>query len=173
MAKKWLYRVPPPPATLIKDASDLSTFGAVLNLAELGLAGLPKRVQNNSMRPGAMGKLRAMRGMAGTYTVQSGDTMTSIASQYGVSLASLEGMNSQISDFDVINVGDSINVPDASGNSSPPSSGSGIDLGGDTGYDWMIYLGAAVAVGAGGFMLYKKKEEVKRVLAKARSGFGV
>jgi LysM repeat protein len=49
---------------------------------------------------------------AGTaYTVQSGDTLSSIADQLGVSLSALEAANPQITDPDSINVGELVNIP--------------------------------------------------------------
>lgn len=46
-----------------------------------------------------------------TYTVVPGDTLSGIAGQFGVDLGALEADNPQIADFDVINVGQVINIP--------------------------------------------------------------
>lgn len=46
-----------------------------------------------------------------TYTVQPGDSFSSIATQLRVSLAALEGVNPQVPDFSLINPGEVINVP--------------------------------------------------------------
>ena len=52
------------------------------------------------------------------YTVRSGDTMSGIAAHNGVSLASLEHANPQISNFNRISIGQVIHVPGA-GSSGP------------------------------------------------------
>jgi murein DD-endopeptidase MepM/ murein hydrolase activator NlpD len=57
--------------------------------------------------------------MAGSYTVQRGDTMSSIAAKLGVTLAALEGANTQVPDFNKIFPGQVLNIPGA------PSSGGG------------------------------------------------
>jgi LysM repeat protein len=54
-------------------------------------------------------------------TVRPGDTLSGIASQYGVDLGALEAANPQIADFNVINIGDAINVPDGFDPPAPPS----------------------------------------------------
>lgn len=46
-----------------------------------------------------------------TYTVKAGDTLTSIAEAHGISLEALEAANPQIKDFNVIDVGEVINLP--------------------------------------------------------------
>jgi len=46
-----------------------------------------------------------------TVLVQPGDTLSQIAAGHGVSLAALEGANSQISDFNLIYPGESIHLP--------------------------------------------------------------
>ena len=48
---------------------------------------------------------------ATTYTVQAGDTMDTIAAQFGVSLAALEAVNPQIPDPTNIEVGQVLNIP--------------------------------------------------------------
>ena len=50
-------------------------------------------------------------GTAGTYTVVSGDTLSSIAANAGVTLAALEAANPQITNANSIFVGDVINLP--------------------------------------------------------------
>jgi peptidoglycan DL-endopeptidase LytE len=45
------------------------------------------------------------------YTVQSGDTMSKISQKLGVTLSSLESANTQITNFNNIWVGETINVP--------------------------------------------------------------
>jgi LysM repeat protein len=63
--------------------------------------------------------------MASTHTVQSGDTLSGIAAQSGVSLWSLESANPQIKNPNLIYVGQQVNVPDGkSGGSSYPGSSS-------------------------------------------------
>ena len=66
------------------------------------------------------------------YTVRSGDTMSSIASRFGVSLSALEHANPQVSNPNRINVGQVLNIPgggsSAPSPSAPPVSGSaGLD----------------------------------------------
>jgi|SRR6516165_9931888 LysM repeat protein len=53
-----------------------------------------------------------------TYTVQSGDTLTSIAAQFGVTLAALAAANPQISNPNMISVGQVLTVPGSSTRSS-------------------------------------------------------
>jgi LysM repeat protein len=45
------------------------------------------------------------------YTVRAGDTMSGIAASYGVSLDALEGANPDVADPDLINVGQSLEIP--------------------------------------------------------------
>jgi LysM domain len=63
--------------------------------------------------------------MASTHTVQSGDTLSGIAAQSGVSLWSLESANPQIKNPNLIYVGQQVNVPGGkSGGSSYTGSSS-------------------------------------------------
>ncbi|CAK4032776.1 Hypothetical predicted protein [Lecanosticta acicola] len=50
-------------------------------------------------------------GLPGTYTVKSGDTLNQISKNFNITLQSLEGANTQISNFDVITPGELINLP--------------------------------------------------------------
>ena len=59
----------------------------------------------------------------GTYTVQPGDTLTAIASQFGVSLSSLVAAN-DLTDPDLVDIGTQLVIPGA-GESDDISSGSG------------------------------------------------
>jgi len=64
-----------------------------------------------------------------TYTVKSGDTLSHIASAYGISLKSLIAANPQISNPDLIYVGQKINIPNPSNNSNketPTTGGGGV-----------------------------------------------
>jgi lysozyme len=54
-----------------------------------------------------------------TYTVQSGDTLSAIAAKFGVTLQALEQANPQITNPNLIYVGQVINIP--SGGSAPPA----------------------------------------------------
>ncbi len=63
--------------------------------------------------------------MASTHTVQSGDTLSGIAVQSGVSLWSLEAANPQIKNPNLIFVGQQVNVPDGKSGSSYTSSYTG------------------------------------------------
>ena len=65
-----------------------------------------------------------------TYTVASGDTLSSIAVQLGVSLSALETANPQITDDNVIYVGEVINVPAPVPLPSPPTGSQGLDYAG-------------------------------------------
>lgn len=51
---------------------------------------------------------------AGTYTVIAGDTLYKIAQTHNTTLASIEAVNSQIPDFDKIEIGDVVNLPSCS-----------------------------------------------------------
>jgi LysM repeat protein len=57
-----------------------------------------------------------------TYTVQEGDTLTAIAAMFGITLGELLDANPQITDPDVISVGQVINIPGA-GEPPPPGPG--------------------------------------------------
>lgn len=46
-----------------------------------------------------------------TYTVVAGDSLSTIAAQFNISLQAIEDANPQISNFDHIEVGDVINIP--------------------------------------------------------------
>jgi LysM repeat protein len=60
-------------------------------------------------------------GSTSTYTVQTGDTLSSIAAAAGTTLGALESVNPQISDPNVIVVGQVINLP--SGSTIPSTGG--------------------------------------------------
>jgi len=53
--------------------------------------------------------------MAKTYKIQAGDTFTSIAQKFGVTLQALKAANPQIPNIDLIHPGDVVNIPSASG----------------------------------------------------------
>jgi LysM repeat protein len=59
-----------------------------------------------------MAGLAAGPALAGTHTVQSGDTLSGIAAEAGVSLQRVQAANPQITNPDVITVGQLVNVPD-------------------------------------------------------------
>ena len=63
--------------------------------------------------------LTAGPALASTHTVQTGDTLSGIAAQSGVSLAQVEAANPQITNPDVITVGDLVNVPGGSSGAAP------------------------------------------------------
>lgn len=65
----------------------------------------------------------------GTHVVQSGDSLFSIAEQYGVDLSALIAANPQITDPEDIDIGDVVNIPAASGVTPDTSTG---DTTGDT-----------------------------------------
>lgn len=57
-----------------------------------------------------------------SYTIQPGDSLSSIADKFGIPLAALEAANPQISNPDVIDVGQTINIPGGNtGNTSNPA----------------------------------------------------
>jgi len=74
----------------------------------------------------------------GTYTVQSGDTMTSIAAQFGITLAALEAANPQISNPDMLSVGQVLNLPGGSTNGP----GNGVQPISVQDVDFTLYSGA-------------------------------
>lgn len=55
-----------------------------------------------------------------THVVQSGDSLFSIAEQYGVDLSDLITANPQLADPEDIDIGDVINIPSSGGPSSGP-----------------------------------------------------
>src|SRR5437763_1614574 len=62
-------------------------------------------------------------------TVQSGDTLSALASQYGTSVDALVEANPEISDPDFIQVGQQLNIPGADGSPPPQISGAaGLNL---------------------------------------------
>jgi LysM repeat protein len=61
--------------------------------------------------------------LATTYTVVRGDTMSGIARKLGVSLASLISANPQVTNPNVISIGQVLNVPGEGGTASNPSTG--------------------------------------------------
>lgn len=97
------------------------------------------------------------RPMAGTYTVQPGDTLSAIANQYGTVLSHLIFLNPDISDPDLIEVGRVITVPDQAGaspaptlNASPNGSTAGVP-------NWVYYGLGGLAIIVGGALLVLKK----------------
>lgn len=72
-------------------------------------------------------------GTGSTYTVVSGDTMFSIASRYGISLAALESANPGIANPNLIFPGQVINIPAGSIPSTGGSNSGGSSSGGSTG----------------------------------------
>ena len=54
-----------------------------------------------------------------SYTVKSGDTLSSIAAHFGLSLADLVAANPQIHDPNLIQVGEQIAIPNSGGNPAP------------------------------------------------------
>lgn len=68
----------------------------------------------------------------GSYTVRSGDTMSGIAARNGISLGAMERANPQVTNPNLIHVGQRLNVPGGGGdtftpppaNNPPPSTGS-------------------------------------------------
>lgn len=70
------------------------------------------------------------------YSVRAGDTLTSIAASHNVSLSALEGANPQISNPNVINIGETVHIPGGSTGSQPtppkPASSNYVVRSGDT-----------------------------------------
>lgn len=65
--------------------------------------------------------LAAGPALASTHTVQAGDTLSGIAAQAGVSLATVEADNPQITNPNVITVGELVNVPGAGTQAPAPA----------------------------------------------------
>lgn len=102
---------PPAPAPVQKAAPTVP-------LAQLPTAPKPKAPPVSSKVLGANPELAYVRnqvvpspGPSGTYTVQSGNTLSGIARKYGVSLSALISANPQIANPNLIRVGQKINVP--------------------------------------------------------------
>jgi len=68
-----------------------------------------------------MAGLAAGPALAGTHTVQSGDTLSGIAAAAGVSLHRVQAANPQITNPDVITIGQLVNVPDGQPGSTSPA----------------------------------------------------
>ena len=112
------------------------TLSAIASRNHVSLAALEKanpQIKNpNSIYVGEKvnipGKSDTVTTASSTYTVKSGDTMSSIASKHGVSLAALEKANPQVKNPNVISVGQKLKIPGkttSSSGSSKPSSSSG------------------------------------------------
>lgn len=56
----------------------------------------------------------------GQYEVVAGDTLSQIAADHGITLADLEAANPQIADFDLIEIGDMIDIPGTAPAPTPP-----------------------------------------------------
>ena len=54
-----------------------------------------------------------------TYTVQPGDTLVKIAANFGISVEALEAANPQITNPELIQIGQVINIPAPTGNGNP------------------------------------------------------
>ncbi|RDW73716.1 hypothetical protein BP5796_07158 [Coleophoma crateriformis] len=123
-----------PPATAICSASTTGPYTVVsgdtlsaiaaqfgITLAALEAAN-PQIANFDLIQPGQPINIPACgtcsRNSTGTYSVVSGDTLTKIAGQFGLTLAALEAANSQIANFDIIHVADEIHVPICSQGSS-------------------------------------------------------
>ena len=66
--------------------------------------------------------LAAGPALASTHTVQSGDTLSGIAAQAGLSVGQVQAANPQLANPDLITVGEIVTVPDgATGASSAPA----------------------------------------------------
>lgn len=65
--------------------------------------------------------LAAGPALAGTHTVQAGDTLSGIAAQSGVSLATVEADNPQITNPNAITVGELVKVPGAGTKTPAPA----------------------------------------------------
>ena len=74
----------------------------------------PGRMQGVTERPTSPG------GGGDTHTVRDGDTLGDIAHQYGTSTDALRSINPQIRDGGRLAVGDSVNLPMGTGNTSSP-----------------------------------------------------
>jgi LysM repeat protein len=66
-----------------------------------------------------------------SYTIRSGDTLSAVASRFGVSLGALEAANPQIHNFNLIYPGQTIQVPDAY---SAPAPAPAVNLSGQSTY---------------------------------------
>jgi len=98
-----------------------------VNLSDLEAAN-PQVTDVNTIVPGQQlniptSGVPVTGGTSGTYTVQPGDTLNSIAFAAGTTLGALEAVNSQITDFNVIVPGQVINLP--SGSTIPVTGGTG------------------------------------------------
>jgi spore coat assembly protein SafA len=82
--------------------------------------------------PGEPPPVEPPPGGGGSYTVRSGDTLSGIAQQHGVSLSALIAANPQISNPNLIYAGQQINIPNGSGNGNGAHGGSHTVRSGDT-----------------------------------------
>ena len=103
--------------TITLEAAAESTMAATLPLPTAPLAAAPLETPLPTVEP-TPGVI--------TYTVQTGDTLLSIATQHGIGLAELTALNPQVTP-EFLNVGDELTIP-ASASSAPssaPTAGSG------------------------------------------------
>jgi len=95
-----------------ESTSSLNQVNTGLSDAQTGDLTKPDGVDSLVWQLSSPAERRALvANQSGNYTVQSGDTLSSIAADHGVSLANLIAANPQISNPDVIYPDQSINIP--------------------------------------------------------------
>ncbi|MQW22086.1 MULTISPECIES: LysM peptidoglycan-binding domain-containing protein [unclassified Lactococcus] len=109
----------------VQSGDSLSAIAAKYGVSVSSLVSINGLTDSNSLQVGQVLKISGSSTVtstssqtttsssAGTYTVKSGDSLSSIASQYGMTISQLMSANS-ISDADVIHIGERLSVSTAS-----------------------------------------------------------
>lgn len=90
------------PIGVINASTLAATFSAGATNNNYGGASYGARITGGGVRP--------ITGSGGTYTVKSGDSLSSIAARHGLTLAQLRTFNPQITNPNIINVGQVISL---------------------------------------------------------------
>jgi LysM repeat protein len=93
----------------------------------------------------AIAGLAAGPALASTHTVQSGDTLSGIAAQAGLSVGQVQAANPQIGNPDVITVGELVNVPDGAAGTTSPAPATGTSTSSGTSTDQGTSTGASTS----------------------------